>query len=654
MRIALVHMPWGALERPALGVSLLKAAAQGQGVSCELRYCNMRFAERIGAEPYRRITHDLPHVAFAGEWVFTEALFGSDARRDAGYVDEVLRGEWQLSEPQIGELFAARAQVEAYLDELLEDPSWQDFDLVGFTSTFEQNIASLALARRIRLRWPHVPIAFGGANWEGPMGQELHRAFDCVDFAFSGEADIGFPRLLQALQLPQPARLQQLQAIPGLVWRRDGATVSNGPAEPVEAMDSLPTPDLSDYFDARARSAAASQVSPVLLFETSRGCWWGAKSHCTFCGLNGHSMGYRSKSPARVLAELGEMIRRWPCPTLEAVDNILDMKYFDSVLPALEQMDLPGPVFYEVKANMKRHHVAALRRARITRIQPGIESLSDHVLQLMAKGTTALRNVQLLKWCREYDVAVDWNLLYGFPGETDADYQQIEDVLRRIGHLQLPGACGPIRLDRFSPYFERPAAYGLFNVRPLPVYRWIYPVPGLDHARVAYYFRFDHQADRAPSPRALQAAALAESMRAAPNPGSLQALPHRDGGLHLADTRRGARTSALRLSPFERCIVMAIDETASLDQVVRALQRAWPEHRFDPAQVRGFLDELVALDLALSDGRGHWLGLALMPASLRDDLERRSRRSEPRPVALPIQAQAVAPSGRDRVGAAHA
>ena len=36
-------------------------------------------------------------------------------------------------------------------------------------------------------------------------------------------------------------------------------------------------------------------------------------------------------------------------------------------------------------------------------IQPGVESLSDHVLTLMHRGTT-LRNIELLKWCWEYEI----------------------------------------------------------------------------------------------------------------------------------------------------------------------------------------------------------------------------------------------------------
>ena len=33
-------------------------------------------------------------------------------------------------------------------------------------------------------------------------------------------------------------------------------------------------------------------------------------------------------------------------------------------------------------------------------------ALNDHVLKLMRKGVSALQNVQLLKWCRQYDVTV--------------------------------------------------------------------------------------------------------------------------------------------------------------------------------------------------------------------------------------------------------
>ncbi len=57
---------------------------------------------------------------------------------------------------------------------------------VGFTSTFQQNVGSLALAKRIKQRWPHILTAMGGANCEGTMGLELSRSFEWMDFIFSG------------------------------------------------------------------------------------------------------------------------------------------------------------------------------------------------------------------------------------------------------------------------------------------------------------------------------------------------------------------------------------------------------------------------------------------------------------------------------------
>jgi hypothetical protein len=150
---------------------------------------------------------------------------------------------------------------------------------------------------------------------------------------------------------------------------------------------------------------------------------------------------------------------------LEAVDNILDMHYFDEVLPALEGRGLH--FFYEVKSNLTRRQVEQLARSGVYRIQPGIESMSDHVLKLMRKGTTALRNVQLLKWCREYGVAVDYNILYGFPGETADDYQQMLDLLRSIAFLGGPSATGPVRgMDGVRGEVEGPGCVARFVEGP--------------------------------------------------------------------------------------------------------------------------------------------------------------------------------------------
>ena len=133
-----------------------------------------------------------------------------------------------------------------------------------------------------------------------------------------------------------------------------------------------------------------------------------------------------------------------------------------------------------------------LRDAGVVAIQPGVESLSTHVLQLMRKGVTALQNIQLLKWCKQYGVTVAWNLLYGFPGETPADYADISRSMASLWHLPPPHAVGAIRMDRFSPYYNEAASFGLVNVRPMDMYRLLYPLPDERLRNLVYFFDFDH------------------------------------------------------------------------------------------------------------------------------------------------------------------
>src|SRR5262249_21925757 len=160
---------------------------------------------------------------------------------------------------------------------------------------------------------------------------------------------------------------------------------------------------------------------------------------------------------------------------------------FRDLLPALAARNRSTQMFYEVKANLTNEQVEMLHEAGINRIQPGIESLSDHVLTLMRKGTTALKNIQLLKWCRQYGISADWNLLYGFPGETREDYREMMRLFPAIRFLGPPVAWGPVRMDRFSPYFDSPSQFGMQNVRPLAPYSHLYPFPEESLAKIAYY-----------------------------------------------------------------------------------------------------------------------------------------------------------------------
>src|SRR5262249_11979071 len=123
----------------------------------------------------------------------------------------------------------------------------------------------------------------------------------------------------------------------------------------------------------------------------------------------------------------------------------------------------------------------------VSHIQPGIESLSTRVLALMDKGVHATQNVQVLRDCEANQLTVDWNFLYGFPGENDADYLTVIEQIPALVHLQPPASGTRIILERFSPYFERPEL-GFAERQAAEFYQYIYDLPAGEIFDIGYQF----------------------------------------------------------------------------------------------------------------------------------------------------------------------
>ena len=481
-------MPFYSAEVPGIQVGLLAGIAEQSGFPADTFHLNVELAARIGPDQHEALCLHRGHMV--GEWLFSIAAFDDRADPhcrlldDLPHVGEVLADH--VDDPR-ARLVELRTQVIPELaDEWATTIDWGRYGAVGFSSTFQQQVASLALARRIKQHHPHVSIVLGGANVEDEMGPAHARAFDYLDVVVDGEGDHVLPPLLDRL-----SRGEDPSDIPGVVTRAGGVVRHTPPAEPVRDLDALPTPRYDEYFDRwDAHDLTSAGMLPQRMpFETSRGCWWGQKHHCTFCGANGQRMSYRSKSPARVLDELAEMSRQYRRTSFAAVDNILDTSYVRELFTEIDTAGLDYTFFYEIKASLTRSQLDQMRRGGVRSIQPGIESLNTHVLQLMRKGSTMLQNVRLLKWARYHRLDTAWNILHGFPGEREEDYRDQHRVLELITHLGPPSAVGRIWLERFSPYFAQRDEFPLTEVTPETSYRYVYPSE-LDLDAAAYFFEY--------------------------------------------------------------------------------------------------------------------------------------------------------------------
>lgn len=606
-RVALVCMPFYLVDRPSIQLGLLKAEARAAGFMADSYHLNLELAARLTPLLYHRLCLS-PRAFSLGEWLFSRAAFGEEVSPDDDSYFKAFPelGPWarDVLGKDLAWLSMLRHElIPSFIADCLHMAEWGGYDVVGFSSTFQQNAASLALAQRIKQEFPRAAIVFGGANMEGEMGPEFARAFPGIDYVVVGEADESFPALLQAL-----AEKRSPADLPGVVSRSAEKLNYAGQAPPVTALDSLPPPEYSEFFERASRLglSAAPGFSVTLPFESSRGCWWGKKSHCMFCGLNGLAMDFRRKAPDRVLSELAALAARHRVTFFQATDNILDPQYLESVFARVKADKLDYHFFYELKAVLSREQIRALYQGGVRWVEPGIESLSTRVLKLMRKGTTMLQNVNILRWLRYHRIRVSWSLLWGFAGETIEDYQGQLAVARLITHLSPPVWWGRIWLERFSPYFMEKDRFPVRDVRPIASYSHVYPAR-LDLGRAAYFFDYS-MPDAVPDQAMAQLSEHLKQWQRKWNQGKPDSLTFRrvPGSLFIDDNREGRRETLAFHGPMAAVYEFCVDSPRAFSEIQAHVESLHPRFAKTRASLQFFLDQ----GLMLSE-RDQFLSLAL-------------------------------------------
>ena len=614
--VSLVSMPFKDLRHPPIQLGILEQCLTRVGIatrshSFELAFMEHLYSRTAEADVGQRISvADYRHVACQdfvvnlGDWIFKVPPYTEPSPADDEYLDYARS---QISEEAVATAVEMKRFVPEFLtaaaDELLAGKP----RIVGFSTVFQQNVASLVLAKILKARDPSLKIVFGGGNCDGPMGAALHECFPWIDAVVRGEGERVFPEIVLDMLAGRAVRPQL-----GLCYRVDGRSVvvpqANKPQVP---MDEVPTPTYDEFFERLGRSPLRAELWPevAILFESSRGCWWGAKSHCTFCGLNGSLMPFRRKPPARVVEEILGFAAQYKILDFVAVDDIIDLGHIRELLPQLSAARCDLEIFYETKANLKKDQLRTFYSSGVHSIQPGIESLSTPILRLMRKGVTALQNIRLLKWCSEMGITPAWNILYGFPGEPPQEYQRMAELIPSLVHFTPPNVM-PVQMERFSPYFDRPAEFGIELTGPLPQYRFLYSVSSEALSNLAYDFQHSYLDGRDPETyvNGLRDAVDRWRQFSKDGPGYL-CYRRGPGFLSVEDRRAGLEAANYRLDGIEGKIYLACDAGATADHLSTRFAVDGDEE-LDAKEIEEFLDDLVQARLMYREGNS-FLALAI-------------------------------------------
>ena len=571
--ILLIVPPFIRLTNASLGVHILQACAEAKGHKVAIFYANAFLAKTIGLDLYNAITFS------SDKRMLGDRVFGS-----AAYDIETFTPEFEQEyrqNPEVARLEGLREytisyealqhvsqQVRAFSQLIADKVVASQFDIVGCTSMFNQTAASVAFLNSIKSKQPAVTTIIGGANCAGEMAKGVASLSPHIDYVFSGESETSFVAFLQQLKLQQPPQQRIIQG------------------ERCDTLDQIPTSNFYDYYTQIDASEIEFDWTYVHMpYESSRGCWWGQKYQCTFCGV--HELRYRMKSADRVIEELKQQLQHHRSNYVNFCDDIMPMQYFKTLLPRL-QAELPNIRFFiDQKANLSFTKVKALADAGVYDILPGIETLSTKILKDIDKGVTARQNLQMMRYAKGCNLHLSWFFLHGIPGEALSCYQQMAELLPLLRHLCPPVNFQDIKLLRFGLYVAKPDAYGVKNLKPMPIYQQILPAHA-DIDSLAYYFEGDYPSMLTEAPDLL--ADMAQQVRLWRDAWYQTNLPP-----ELSITRVSSTQYLLTDTRDQQTKRLFIDEkqaaAALVAQARQALPRDWPEQWVVDNQLATIIDD---------------------------------------------------------------
>lgn len=621
-RVGLVSLPWMSPALPSIQLATLASALEREGITSDVHELYVDYAARIGLNLYNTLGNLLGYVP---EWIFSRHYYGPEHGDDlSAMLGQTLD---EISWPEYADVMleALEPVTRDYLDAMIEEVDWSQYDIIGCSLTISQLGASMAFARRVKLRNPGVKIIFGGSQCAGPMGRAILRICPYVDVVVHVEGELVLGELVNRLRRGETA-----EGMPGVSCRAaDGAVVSGEPGGLYRTVAERLPLSYDAYFRRLIRLGLTEKMKPWLPFEGSRGCWYGQKVQCTFCGLH-EIMEFRAWEPDAVLAELERLYARYGIGRFYAMDLILPREYLHTFLPEVARRGHRWMFFWEIKSNVRREELEVLAAAGVSWVQPGVESLDGDLLRLMKKGVSALQNILLLKWCDELSIFCGWNLLFGLPGETARSYERMNEIIPKLYHLTPPSGGGQFQLHRFSPYFDRPEEFGIRWTGAHPMFKFAFPIPQEELNELVYLheFVFDPEVRRVDHSGTEEAVRKWREANAAG--ASLRIDVSADGSSRIVDTRQGdSRRRVYRLGPAETALFLFLDAGVKETAVADAFLRAHPEAAEalgGAAGVSSVVGKWLEADLVLAvDGRV--VSLALHPVRATASQANVSRRT---------------------------
>ncbi len=495
--ILFIVPPFAYINYPVFSLHVLQSVAEENGYKTEILYLNALLSPYIDRDVAKIVNFPTTSWKMMGERFFTRKAYGlpplgrtpencmNETMSVQGNMNGHVKTYYEFEAFDLDTYKKIEATCILFVDIVAPLIASLRYKIIGCSTCFGQTNANIALLKGIKQVHSDIITLIGGANCEGDMAEGIASLSDSIDYIFSGESELSLSKFLQGYSR---GRLPSER----IIW-----------GEPLKDLDSLSLPDYDAFFKQLDTFMGPERPKEIAIFyETSRGCWWGRKQKCSFCAVT--NVQFRKKTAKKVLEDLEQLKKRYPSRRIFMTDNIMPISFYKELIPGLSQKkNLHMQYQYQIKANLKLKQLIRLKSAKIDILTPGIESLSTGLLKLANKGLKARENLCLLRNARSVGINIVWHFLWGFPGDKVIYYEEMLALLPLLRHLQPPLSITHVQLERFSLYFQNPSDYQISNLRPLALYKDIYPGRAkID--KLAFYFTGDYSCESHRHPELIQ------------------------------------------------------------------------------------------------------------------------------------------------------
>lgn len=299
-------------------------------------------------------------------------------------------------------------RLEHYLIELLES---ENPGVLGLSATVGTLPASMFAFQLTKTRYPHILTILGGAvfSWGLPHSPDFEFFLEktpYIDKIIIGEGELLFLKLLRG-EFPASQRVHSLKDI-------DGKTVD---------ISSTGIPDISD-FDIHHYPYLAAFGSFSCPFQ------------CDFCMIKSYFGEYRRKEVSRVIEEMIFLYNNYKSQLFFMNDSLLNPLLTD-LSKLIVESDIPFYMdgFLRVDDSVcSIDNTLLWRNGGLYRTRLGLESGSQRILDLMKKKITLHQSRTAVTSLAHAGIKTSVCFVVGFPGETEADFQQTLDLVTELSN----------------------------------------------------------------------------------------------------------------------------------------------------------------------------------------------------------------------------